>query len=209
MPRLFANELCKGIVESVTENPSFVELDTDSVKVLAHPLRSRLVGTLRLHGPSTATALAKLLDTNSGATSYHLRQLEKAGLVRDTGEGDAKSRIWAASADLTHVTPSDFDDDEDASTALGWLSRDWLRHFTTKFERWLDVQSTWPAAWRDATGMNDDMVLVTDEQLVSMHREIDEVVKRYKRAGAGNPLAKRVAAYLCFYPLDMDKAPRQ
>jgi hypothetical protein len=71
------------------------------------------------------------------------------------------------------------------------------------------VQSTWPAAWRDATGMNDDMVLVTDEQLVAMHREIDEVVERYTRAGAGNPLAKRVAAYLCFYPLDMDKAPRQ
>ena len=192
----------------MSESADFVRLDAKSVKVLAHPLRSRLVGALRLNGPSTATALAAALGTNSGATSYHLRKLAEVGLVVDTGEGDAKSRVWAAASQLTQIEASDFDDDDDAATAMGWLARDWLRHFTDKFGRWLDVQGNWPAVWRDRASMNDDMVVVTADQLREMHTEIDAVIERYRRVGQGNPDAKRIAAYLIFYPVDMDKAPR-
>ena len=61
--------------------PSHIQLDAEAVRVLAHPLRSRLLSALRLHGPATATELADRLDTNTGATSYHLRKLESVGLV--------------------------------------------------------------------------------------------------------------------------------
>jgi DNA-binding transcriptional ArsR family regulator len=192
----------------MTESLSHVRLDAASVKVLAHPLRSRLLGALRLGGPATATTLAAQLSTNSGATSYHLRRLEEVGLVVDTGEGAGKRRLWAASADVTHVDPSEFLGDDDAEAAFGWLERDWLRHFTEKFGRWLDLRLSWPTAWIDAAGMNDTMVLLTSEQLVAMHTEIDEVLERYRRVGQGNPEAKRVAAYVCFYPVDMDQTPR-
>ena len=64
--------------------------------MLAHPLRSRLLAQLRLHGPATATDLADVLDTNTGATSYHLRKLESVGLVTDTGTGEGKRRVWEA-----------------------------------------------------------------------------------------------------------------
>lgn len=193
----------------MTDSLSHTRLDAAAVKALAHPLRSRLLGSLRLNGPSTATALAAALGTNSGATSYHLRKLAEAGLVADTGDGDAKSRVWAASAQLSEFIPSDFDDDADATAALGWLARDWLTHFTAKFGSWLDRQREWPAPWRDSAGMNDHVVLVTAEQLESMHRELAEVIDRYRRVGAGNPEAKRVAAYLVFYPIDLDQAPRR
>lgn len=192
----------------MTDSASYIRLDAESVKVLAHPLRSRLVGALRLNGPSTATALARHLATNSGATSYHLRKLAEVGLVVDTGEGDAKSRVWAAASETTQYLSSDFADDEDAETALGWLERDWLKHFTEKFGRWLDVRQSWPSVWRDRAGMNDDVVLVTADQLRSLHADLDDVFNRYRRVGQGNPDAKRVAAYLVFYPVDMDKAPR-
>ena len=56
--------------------------------------------------------------------------------------------------------------------------------------------------------MNDDTVLVTADQLRALHAEIDEVVDRYRRVGQGNPDAKRIATYLVFYPVDMEKAPR-
>ena len=45
----------------------FAPLTPDQIRVLAHPLRSRLVDRLRRRGPATATTLAKELDTNSGA----------------------------------------------------------------------------------------------------------------------------------------------
>ncbi len=193
----------------MTDSATHLRLDARAIKVLAHPLRSRLVGALRIAGPSTATALARELATNSGATSYHLRKLAEVGLVVDTGEGDGKSRVWAAAGQTTHIVPSDFDNDEDAETALGWLERDWLSHLTAKLGRWLDVRHSWPAAWRDTAGMNDAMVVVTPEQLQAMHEEISEVIARYARVGAGNPEAKRVAAYAISYPLDLEKAPRR
>lgn len=186
-----------------------VRLDSASLKVLAHPLRSRLLAALRLDGPATATGLARALRTNSGATSYHLRRLEEVGLVRDTGEGGGKTRLWEASATFTTLEPSDFAGDEDAETALGWLAHDWLRHFAEKFGHWLDVQTSWPPVWRDACGMNDTAIVVTPEQLRAMNAEIHEVIARYARVGAGNPEAKRVAAYATYYPIDMDKAPRR
>lgn len=189
--------------------PDHLRLDPAAVRILAHPLRSRLVGALRLRGPSTATELARELETNSGATSYHLRRLAESGLVVDTESGDAKRRLWAAAADTSRFVPSDFDDDEDAATAMGWLERDWLRHFTEKFGRWLDAAQTWPSRWRDAAGMNDYLVVITAEQLDTMHAELQEVIERYRRAGQGNPEAKRVATYLTFYPVDMDQAPRR
>ena len=187
---------------------SVVHLDATAVKVLAHPLRSRLVSALRLKGPATATDLAGELGTNSGATSYHLRRLESVGLVRDTGGGEGKRRLWAAASEYTSWQGSQFAGDEDAETALNWLSRDYLRHLGDRFERWLDVEGSWPSAWRDALGMNDDVAVLTAEQVRAMTDEIRAVVQRYRRAGQGNPTARRVAVYALTYPIDLERPPR-
>lgn len=188
---------------------SNIWLTPESLRVLAHPLRSRLVGALRREGPATATDLAALLGTNSGATSYHLRKLESVGLVEDTGDGDGKRRVWRASSEYTSWYPSDFKGDEDSETALNWLSHDYARHFGEQYDRWLDVSMSWPADWQDACGSSDAMVLVTSDQLRTMRDEIAEVVARYRRVGQGNPRARRIAAYTFLYPLDLDRPPIQ
>ena len=184
-------------------------MDATAVATLAHPLRSRLLTTLRERGPATATELARDLGTNSGATSYHLRRLAQVGLIEDTGEGDARRRVWAAVPDLQGPPDLDLEEHADTATAMGWLERDWLRHFTEKFGRWLDVRATWPQRWHRSTGMNDYLVVVTAEQLDDLHAEIEGVVERFRRSGAGNPEAKRVATYVSFYPVDMEQAPRR
>ncbi|MDT0214339.1 metalloregulator ArsR/SmtB family transcription factor [Rothia sp. ARF10] len=185
-----------------------IRLDATSLKVLAHPLRSRLLSTLRRGGPATATDLATALGTNSGATSYHLRKLESVGLVADTGEGEGKRRLWRAATESHQFEPSDFAGDEDSETALNWLVRDYTRHFAEQFEKWLDVEAAWPAAWRDAAGMNDSYVIATPAQLEEMKAEIEEVIARYRRVGQGNPAARRLAVYSVTYPLDLDRIPR-
>lgn len=185
-----------------------IRLDATSLKVLAHPLRSRLLSTLRRGGPATATDLATALGTNSGATSYHLRKLESVGLVADTGEGEGKRRLWRAATESHQFEPSDFAGDEDSETALNWLVRDYTRHFAEQFEKWLDVEAAWPAAWRDAAGMSDSYVIATPGQLEEMKAEIDDVIARYRRVGQGNPAARRLAVYSVTYPLDLDRIPR-
>lgn len=185
-----------------------IRLDATALKTLAHPLRSRLLSTLRTHGAATATDLAATLGTNSGATSYHLRRLEAVGLVADTGDGEGKRRLWKASTDSHEYEPSDFVGDEDAETALNWLVRDYSRHLGEQFERWLDAEASWPPQWRDAAGMGDTFVIATAEQLVALKAEIDEVVMRHRRVGQGNPNARRVALYTVSFPLDLARAPR-
>jgi len=184
-----------------------IRLDATALRVLAHPLRSRLLSSLRRGGPATATDLAAALSTNSGATSYHLRKLESVGLVADTGEGEGKRRLWRAATDSHQYEPSDFAGDEDSETALNWLVRDYTRHFAEQFERWLDVEATWPAAWRDAAGMSDSFIIATAEQVESLKVEIDALLTKYRHVGQGNPQARRLAVYSVVYPLDLDRAP--
>lgn len=192
----------------VTHGLTGLRLDATSVKVLAHPLRSRLLSALRVGGPATATDLATSLGTNSGATSYHLRKLESVGLVTDTKEGEGKRRLWRATTESHQWEPSDFAGDEDSETALNWLVRDYTRHFSEQFEKWLDVEAAWPVAWRDAVGMSDSYVIATPAQVEAMKEEIYAVIDRYRRVGQGNPAARRLAVYSVTYPLDLDRIPR-
>ncbi len=181
-----------------------LHLDGDALRVLAHPLRSRLLGQLRLHGPATATDLADVLDTNTGATSYHLRKLEAVGLVADTGTGEGKRRVWRAATRGHEWTPSEHAGDPDAEASLTWLHRHYQADLAERAEWWVDAQRQWPPAWRDALGSGDDAVTATAEQARAMWDEIEGVVERYRDAGAGRPDAIRLRIWTHVLPLADD-----
>lgn len=181
-------------------------LNPEAVKVLAHPLRSRLLGALRRGGPATATTLATALSTNTGATSYHLRKLESVGLVADTGDGAGKQRLWRASTSSHSWAPSELSADEDAATALSWLQRDYLRLFSTEFGHWLDVAEAWPSEWQDAAGQGDAWLDLNAEQLTALRADVDLLLERYREAGGG-PGARRVTIWQAAFPLEADDIP--
>ena len=187
-------------------NPSVptVYLDRAALAMLAHPLRSRLLEELRVTGPATATTLASVLHTNSGATSYHLRKLAEVALVVDSGHGTGRRRLWSASnrSRPRDEGPSGHTDDPDAQAALAWLARDYLHLFSDRAQQWLDTQDRWPADWREQVGLSDHLVQVTAGQLLALRSDLAEVLERYRRVGAGNPDAKRVSVYLCPLPVD-------
>ncbi|MGV8964974.1 MAG: ArsR/SmtB family transcription factor [Cellulomonas sp.] len=186
------------------DEPTRLQLDAAALNVLAHPLRSQLLSALRRGGPATATDLAGALDTNTGATSYHLRKLESVGLVADTGEGAGRRRLWRASTDSHQWTASDFAGDRDSEAALTWLVRDYSRHLGRQFDRWLEVEASWSDRWRDAAGMSDYLVLVTPEQAEALKAEIDRLLTSYRTAGRGSPEARRLAVYSVLFPVDLD-----
>jgi len=184
-----------------------ITLDAQAIKVLAHPLRSRLLSRLRTAGPATATDLAGALHTNTGATSYHLRKLESVGLVTDTGEGEGKRRLWRASTNYHSWTNSAFRDDEDAATALDWLQRDYVRQMAEKAERWLDAAPDWPAEWVDVFGLNDTFVTVTPEQMRELNARLDALLVEYRTIGEGDPRARRASVSTFARPMDPDLGP--
>ena len=180
--------------------------DATAVRVLAHPLRSRLLSRLRLSGPATATELATELATNTGATSYHLRKLESVGLVTDTGEGQGKRRLWAASTSFHAFQSSDYRDDDDVA-AIGWLRRDHLRRMAEGAERWLDVAAGWPADWVEASGLSDTVVTVTVDQLRACQSELAAVLDRWRSVGERDPAARRVQVSVLVHPSDLEAEP--
>lgn len=183
-------------------NDDVLRLEAASLRVLAHPLRSRLLSELRLHGPATATELATRLATNTGATSYHLRKLEEVGLVSDTATGAGRRRVWAAATRGHDWQPSDFAGDPEAEASLAWLARHYQSALSERVERWADRSPDWPAQWRDTLGQGDDSVTVTAAQARAMWEEIDAVIRRFRDAGAGDPEAIRVQVWTHVLPLD-------
>jgi predicted ArsR family transcriptional regulator len=90
---MFANECLQSYsraVETTSITPTPQQL-----KALTHPTRLRMLGMLRIDGPATATTLATRLGINTGATSYHLRQLAQHGfVVDDESQGNGRDRWW-------------------------------------------------------------------------------------------------------------------
>lgn len=81
---------------------------TDPVvlRALAHPARQRLINELYGGEVLTATQASAVVGLSPSATSYHLRALEKVGIVvREEPGADGRERPWRASADSLSIRP--------------------------------------------------------------------------------------------------------
>ena len=151
------------------------------MKALTHPVRVRILGTLRVDGPATATTLAARLGLNTGATSYHLRQLAQHGfVVEDPDRGNARDRWWRAAHQST-TTDTAGPTDPDARDTLDAYLQSVVVVMTERLQRSVEELPLLPEAWREATTYSDWVVRLTPrralaviEMLVSTIGEIDE-----------------------------------
>ena len=180
-----------------------MRLDSRQIRVLAHPLRAQLLGRLRVDGPATATRLADVLGTNTGATSYHLRQLAEVGLVcEDDRPAQGRQRWWRAAHQMSNWWRDDFSGDPDATAAADWLNRFAVSRLADHAESWNRAVATESAAWRDAAGLSDYLLTVNPAQLRALLGELHEVVQRHRRAADAAPAddARQVQVYLYGIP---------
>jgi DNA-binding transcriptional ArsR family regulator len=179
-----------------------VDLDARQIKVLAHPLRARLLGRLRLDGPATATGLAAALGTNTGATSYHLRQLAGVGLVEEDRAGRGRERWWRSAHDVSSWRRSAYAGDEDAMAAADWLNAFGVRHLADLVADWHRAEEDEPAEWRDAVDFSDYVLHLDAAGLRRLVAELDEVVERHRRAADAGPApdARQVRLFLYGLP---------
>jgi DNA-binding transcriptional ArsR family regulator len=163
-----------------TQPATILRLDPRGLKVLAHPLRSRLLTALREHGPATATALAERLATNTGATSYHLRKLASVGLVEETEDGRGRERWWKAATEMHGWMQRDAAGDPDAEAASDWLRRHYLAQFVERYGTWLDAHASWPLAWQDAAGSSDYALRLSPAALAAFEADVEALFLRYR-----------------------------
>jgi predicted ArsR family transcriptional regulator len=180
-----------------------VHLSARQIRVLAHPLRIRLLGKLRLDGPATATGLADVLSTNTGATSYHLRQLADAGLVTEEDRpGSGRQRWWRALHQLSSWQRSDYPDDPDAAAAVDWLETHQLNVVVQGIESWHRTAPAEPAEWRDVAGMGDYALHLDAEQLRDLQSDLEELIERHqsRAEAAPRPGARQVMFFIAAVP---------
>ncbi|MFE2106088.1 ArsR/SmtB family transcription factor [Kitasatospora sp. NPDC059463] len=179
-----------------------VVIDARGLRALAHPVRVQLIGLLRKNGPSTATRLAEQLGLNSGATSYHLRQLAAAGFVaEDTERGNARDRWWKSVHQVTWWTDPDLAEQE-PEAALGYL-RSIVAAHTLTAQTALNALETMPVEWRHALDLSDMVLQLTPEEARTLAGELADVVARYRRIEPGAPVPEgtdRVAVVVQVLP---------
>ncbi len=187
-----------------------VQVDSRTLRGLAHPVRVRLLGMLRIDGPSTATKLGERLGLSSAATSYHLRQLATYGFIVDAEDLSAgRERWWRAAHRVTtfDLTPSS--DPDSAAEGEAYL-RSIVEISAANIQRYLDERPTLPPEWQSAGTMSDLTLRLTAEQAAELSRAMWALVEELPRADDPDPDvpegARRVNVQLQVYPRAEDDA---
>lgn len=159
---------------------SMVVLDAHKLRGIAHPVRVRILGELRWTGPATATGLAARLGLNTGATSYHLRQLAAHGfVVEDTARGTHRERWWKAAHQSTRYDLADVghSDDELGSTYL----RSVVEVFADTARRAVDELPDRPEPWRGVGTFSDRQLRLTPDETERLAGELMELLATYRQ----------------------------
>lgn len=177
--------------------------DPTRLRALAHPLRMRLLGLLRIEGPATASGLAKRLGESSGSTSYHLRQLARHGFIEPAPELDkGRERWWRAAADATVMRPGDFSESVESRLLANVYQQQVLQMHTAVTARYIDEQHRYGRVWNDAAGLNDIWIRLTPDRLADLVESIEElIVAADLGEDAGADDVKQVAVILHAVPV--------
>lgn len=156
---------------------STVRPDATALKALAHPARLRMLGMLRTDGPATASQLAERMGHNSGATSYHLRQLEQYGFVEEDAErGNKRDRWWRAAHQSTRTDTGDFDDPQDRAAHAAYRRTVVSQHVAMMQSAAAEFEDV-PRGWAEASTESDWGIWLTPEQSREVVRRIEEVLE--------------------------------
>jgi DNA-binding transcriptional ArsR family regulator len=165
-----------------------LELDAEALKVLAHPLRMRMVTRLRSGGPASVTSLADEFDLTTGAVSYHLRLLARHGVVHETeppadaprGGLGRKQRFWQMAVDELHVTGFDFLTDEQTHSAADLLLRQSLADRSARLAEWFGTATSWPPSWQQASSSGESFLRLDARRTRALADEIQALIAKYR-----------------------------
>jgi len=152
------------------------------MRALTHPTRLRMLGILRTEGSTTATALAQRLGLNTGATSYHLRQLAQHGFITDDeARGNGRERWWRAAHASTRTDWEDDPDPADMETLDAYL-QSIVVVYTQMLQQAVEERATLSMEWRNASTMSDWRCRLNPEQARRLIDVISEAIEEFEEA---------------------------
>lgn len=179
------------------QQPRTVRLtDPRAMRALAHPLRLRLLGELRMRGPQSVGMLSRLVDEAPASVSYHLGTLASYGFVEQAPElaRDRRERWWRAAHARTSWEPVDALDDPEKRAASDAFRRAILHRYLDSLERYLEGEATLDRAWVRGTSSSDSQFFLTAEELLELRGDLEQLAERWAaRSDADRPDAEPVS----------------
>ena len=179
--------------------------DPGALRALAHPARLLVVDELYQGSERTASELAKITSLTPSAMSYHLRALERWGIVeRGDAREDGRERPWRA-AGRSLIWDSEMSVADAASQDV--IAAGVLEQLRDAFRRWTVVEPAESEIWRAVASLKRSFMWLTDEEAQAFVAELDEAVqKRLRGRDAENhPEGTRRVLYLMGFVPTVDE----
>lgn len=153
--------------------------DPRSIRALSHPARITVIDELYGGRVATSTELAELTGLTPSAMSWHLRAMEKLGLVeRDDSATDAREHPWRAAGGGVSVMGLQTRAQQAAgallsSSVMDALRRDLDSHAATEHEL--------PEEWRGHANFDTGTVYLTAEETSELLEAVSAAVAPFRR----------------------------
>lgn len=148
--------------------------DPRALRALAHPVRQQvlelLIGTNR--PPRTATDLGRQCGVSASAMSYHLRALERWGLVERAESTDGRERPWRGAVDRLQVRSPD-----DAPFDVEVANR-FARQFIRRLQRGVD-QAFGTDDEKPKATLTSGAVWLTEEESARLDAAVQELIGEF------------------------------
>lgn len=181
----------------MADHPRTLQLtDPRAMRALAHPLRLRLLGELRMRGPQSVGMLSAIVDEAPASVSYHVGTLASYGFVEEAPElaRDRRERWWRAAHDITSWEPLEALDDPERRAASDVLRRAILHRYLDSLEGYLAIEPTLPREWVAGTASSDELLHLTADELVELRADLEDVARRWReRSDPDRPQSRPVS----------------
>jgi DNA-binding transcriptional ArsR family regulator len=149
--------------------------DPAALRALAHPARLTAIDELYQGSERTSSELAELTGLTPSAMSYHLRALERWGMVeRGEARGDGRERPWRAAGRTLSLDPETV-----SAAATDIVAGTTLQHLREEFRRWAMVEPGEGKVWRDVTGISRGYFWLTEDEVAELSADLRAVFKKH------------------------------
>jgi DNA-binding transcriptional ArsR family regulator len=181
--------------------------DPRDIRALAHPARLAVIDELYAGRELTATECAEIAGLSPSAMSYHLRSLEKAGIVeRAESTGDGRERPWRAAGSYLQVDSTSGGTGELAAAAA--LNQTVLGRTVEQFEAYMARRKDEPIEWLDAVEASYGQLWLTADEAKELGERFLQLGEKFRgrRSADDRPEgARRNRLAFILFPVDEPK----